>query len=105
MTGRMESMENLTRDVAGFAKQRKVFHPSHRPLEIVTTIPTFPQPRLRRFSLANQKQGDISTRLTKGTFLFGLDTDGWGACMRLERYAPLVNLSPCARSKGLRNYV
>jgi len=74
MTGRMESMENLTRDVAGFAKQRKVFHPSHRPLEIVTTIPTFPQPRLRRFSLANQKQGDISTRLTKGTFLFGLDT-------------------------------
>jgi hypothetical protein len=73
MTGRMESMENLTRDVAGFAKQRKVFHPSHRPLEIVTTIPTFPQPRLRRFSLANQKQGDISTRLTKGTFLFGLD--------------------------------
>ena len=71
MTGRMESMENLTREIAEFAKQRKVFHPSHRPLEIVRTIPTFPQPRLRRFSLTNQKtrghfysanEGDISIR-------------------------------------------
>jgi hypothetical protein len=71
MTGRMESMENLAREIAECEQQREVFHPSQRPLEIVRTIPTFPQPRLRRFSLTKQKttghfysanHGDISIR-------------------------------------------
>ena len=49
MTGRMESVENLGEQRRGFASQRQVSHPSHRPLEIAKAIPTFPQPR-RRYS-------------------------------------------------------
>ena len=44
MTGRMERVENLGDQRGGFAVQREVFHPSHRPLEIAGAIPTFPQP-------------------------------------------------------------
>ena len=47
MTGRMESVENLSEQRRGFASQRQVSHPSHRPLEIADAIPTFPQPRRR----------------------------------------------------------
>ena len=62
MTGRMESVENLGEQRRGFASQRQVSHPFHRPLEIAGAIPTFPQPRRRRFSLTykQQTQGDIS---------------------------------------------
>ena len=49
MTGRMESVENLSEPRSGFVSQRQVSHPSHRPLEIAKAIPTFPQPR-RRYS-------------------------------------------------------
>ena len=44
MTGRMESVENLSEPRSGFVSQRQVSHPSHRPLEIAKAIPTFPQP-------------------------------------------------------------
>ena len=76
MTGRMESVENLSEQRRGFASQRQVSHPSHRPLEIAGAIPTFPQPR-RRLSLTTykqQNQGDISIALPRGTFLSPLDT-------------------------------
>ncbi len=62
MTGRMESVENLSEQRRGFASQRQVFHPSHRPLEI-EAIPTFPQPRRRRFSLTN-----LQTTKSRGHF-------------------------------------
>ena len=76
MTGRMESVENLREQRRGFASQRQVSHPSHRPLEIADAIPTFPQPDdddtlLQTYK--QQNQGDTSTGLAKGTFLLGLD--------------------------------
>ena len=62
MTGRMESVENLGEQRGGFAVQREVFHPSHRPLEIAGAIPTFPQPDDDYTLLQTDKQneGDIS---------------------------------------------
>ena len=39
MTGRMESVENLSEQRRGFASQRQVSHPSHRPLEIAARFP------------------------------------------------------------------
>ena len=76
MTGRMESVENLGEQRRGFASQRQVFHPSHRPLEIAGAIPTFPQPDdddtlLQTYK--QQNQGDTSTGLKRGTFLLGYD--------------------------------
>ena len=76
MTGRMESVENLSEQRRGFASQRQVFHPSHRPLGIAGAIPTFPQPDdddtlLQTYK--QQTQGDTSTGLAEGTFLLGLD--------------------------------
>ena len=73
MTGRMESVENLSEQRRGFASQRQVSHPSHRPLEIADAIPTFPQPDDDTFlhTYKQQNQGDISIAL--GTFLSPLD--------------------------------
>ena len=76
MTGRMESVENLGEQRRGFASQRQVFHPSHRPLEIAGAIPTFPQPDdddtlLQTYK--QQNQGDTSTEPAEGTFLLGVD--------------------------------
>ena len=77
MTGRMESVENLSEQRRGFASQRQVSHPSHRPLEIADAITTFPQPRRRRLCLSNLQttnQGNISIALPRGTFLSPLDS-------------------------------
>ena len=75
MTGRMESVENLSEQRRGFASQRQVSHPSHRPLEIADAIPTFPQPDDDTFlhTYKQQNQGDISIALPPGTFLSPLD--------------------------------
>ena len=65
MTGRMESVENLSEQRRGFASQRQVSHPFHRPLEIARAnfhIPTAPTTVLSH-RLTNNK--------TKGTFLLG----------------------------------
>ena len=61
MTGRMESVENLSEQRRGFASQRQVSHPSHRPLEIADAIPTAPTTTIISYELTNNK--------TKGTFL------------------------------------
>ena len=76
MTGRMESVENLSEQRRGFASQRQVSHPSHRPLEIADAIPTFPQPDDDTFlhTYKQQNQGDISIALPPGTFLSPLDS-------------------------------
>ena len=50
---------------AGREGRREVSPSSHSPFEIANAIPTFPQPRRRRFSHANQ-----------GTFLLGVDRQG-----------------------------
>ena len=88
MTGRMESVENLSEQRGEFAVQRQVFHPPHRPLEIAG-LPTFPQPG-RRISYKptnNKTKGDTSTGPEKRTFLLGLsifqsknepEDGGWG---------------------------
>ena len=61
MTGRMGRVENLSDQRGGFAVQREVFHPSHRPLEIAGAIPTFPQPDDDTLQTDKQQnQGDIS---------------------------------------------
>ncbi len=39
MTGRRERVENLAKQRAGFEPLRRVFHPSHRPLEIAARFP------------------------------------------------------------------
>ena len=70
MTGRMESVENLGEQRRGFASQRPVSHPSHRPLEIAKAIPTFPQPRRRRFSLTN-----LQTTNPRGHFYCATEGD------------------------------
>ena len=77
MTGRMGRVENLSDQRGGFAAQREVFHPSHRPLEIAGAIPTFPQPDDDDTLLPTDKQqnqGGISIALPRGTFLLPLDT-------------------------------
>ena len=89
MTGRMESVENLSEQRGGFASQRQVFHPSHRPLEIAGAIPTFPQPDDDDTLLQTYKtKGDTSTGLAKGTFLLGLDnidsTIDYSACVSVD---------------------
>ena len=68
MTGRMESMENLSEQRRGFASQRQVSHASHRPLEIAKAIPTFPQPRRRLslYKLTNNKPRGHFYRPTEG---------------------------------------
>jgi len=66
MTGRMESVENLSEQRREFASQQQVSHPSHRPLEIADAIPTFPQPR-RRYSLTN-----LQTTKPRGHFYWAL---------------------------------
>ena len=43
-------------------KQREVSHPSPRPLEITRAIPTFPQPRRRRF-LSDEPKNKGTLRL------------------------------------------
>ena len=67
MTGRMERVENRGEQRRGFASQRQVHHPPHRPLEIATAIPTFPQPRRRRYSLTN-----LQTTKPRGHFYWAL---------------------------------
>ena len=69
MTGRMESVENLSEQRRGFASQQQVSHPSHRPLEIAKAIPTFPQPR-RRYSLTN-----LQTTKPRGHFYWAAEGD------------------------------
>ena len=69
MTGRMESVENLSEQRRGFASQRQVSHPFHRPLEIARAIPTFPQPR-RRYSLT-----DLQTTKPRGHFYWATEGD------------------------------
>ena len=56
MTGRMESVENLSEQRRGFASQQQVSHPSHRPLEIA------------RFPDSHSPDDDT---LCKWTFLLG----------------------------------
>ena len=74
MTGRMESVENLSEPRSGFVSQRQVSHPSHRPLEIAKAIPTFPQPDDDTLihTYKQQNQGDISTGLPRGIFYWAL---------------------------------
>ena len=77
MTGRMESVENLSEQRRGFASQRQVSHPSHRPLEIAKRFPHSHSPDDDDTLLhadKQQNQGDISIALTPGTFLSPLDT-------------------------------
>ena len=86
MTGRMERVENLGDQRGGFAVQREVFHPSHRPLEIAGAIPTFPQPDDDSLTQPtnNKTKGDISIALPRGTFLLPLDSAaGVGLTYRL----------------------
>ena len=75
MPGRMESVENLSRQQYRVRGAVDGFPPFPPPLGNRYAIPTVPQPRRRRYlSYEQETQGDTSIELPRGTFLLGVDT-------------------------------
>ena len=74
MPGRMESVENLSRQQYRVRGAVDGFPPFPPPLGNRYAIPTVPQPRRRRYlSYEQETQGDTSIELPRGTFLLGVD--------------------------------
>ena len=74
MPGRMESVENLSRQQYLVRGAVDGFPPFPPPLGNRYAIPTVPQPRRRRYlSYEQETQGDTSIELPRGTFLLGVD--------------------------------
>ena len=75
MPGRMESVENLSRQQYRVRGAVDGFPPFPPPLGNRYAIPTVPQPRRRRYlSYEQETQGDTSIELPRGTFLLGVDS-------------------------------
>ncbi len=69
MTGRRERVENLAKQRAGFEPLRRVFHPSHRPLEIAARFPHAHSPDDDDFSpISLPQQGTLLLPPCRGHF-------------------------------------
>ena len=83
MPGRMESVENLSRQQYRVRGAVDGFPPFPPPLGNRYAIPTVPQPRRRRYlSYEQETQGDTSIELPRGTFLLGVDMRQKPPCER-----------------------
>ena len=98
MPGRMESVENLSRQQYRVRGAVDGFPPFPPPLGNRYAIPTVPQPRRRRYlSYEQETQGDTSIELPRGTFLLGVDTT-WASA--LQTGSGFARLSRSGRSNG-----
>ncbi len=91
MPGRMESVENLSRQQYRVRGAVDGFPPFPPPLGNRYAIPTVPQPRRRRYlSYEQETQGDTSIELPRGTFLLGVDNASWNWVRRrpIRWYGP-----------------
>ena len=77
MTGLWKAWKTSRESEQGGEGNERFPPPSHSPLEIANAIPTFPQPRRRRYSHANQgtfllpyHRGHFYCLLTAGVRLF-----------------------------------
>ena len=96
MPGRMESVENLSRQQYRVRGAVDGFPPFPPPLGNRYAIPTVPQPRRRRYlSYEQETQGDTSIELPRGTFLLGVDSlDALNCCspIKMSPFAPNRNV-------------
>ena len=106
MPGRMESVENLSRQQYRVRGAVDGFPPFPPLLGNRYAIPTVPQPRRRRYlSYEQETQGDTSIELPRGTFLLGAKGD---ILIGLQHYASdkasaMEVLDTFFRSVGMRS--
>ncbi len=99
MPGRMESVENLSRQQYRVRGAVDGFPPFPPPLGNRYAIPTVPQPRRRRYlSYEQETQGDTSIELPRGTFLLGVDKSQQFVG---KMFRPVLLCSPVCNLLGL----